>query len=475
MPAEYRQEYKEKSKRNNKFIAKFGAVYTGLAALISDILQPLLDFTLLFLAICGILLVGEIALGFYTMTPKGHWLNIKLRQLTDNFWFKPIFWATTLAFCLLMTMFFLNDDSNNGFLAEHSETVRVLQRELGILNKIEENTRQTAKSAKEIVKYTKESAENTRKMVDRSRDAVEHAKTIAGNTEKLVEQGEKTTKLLTEIVSPADARKKLAQLAIPYTIDGYSSKVMEGDLPILRLFYQAGWDPLTTGSMFMVSPLFQAVAQQSHNYLDVLAQAIEFGNFDPNIRIKYNSHMKYFLMGCELCEWLTGPGNAKLFTLQNTIHDLIQRYTSVNLGTLIAILVPSPSKEVCLFIQTFKLDMETGISFRNSIIECCEKIEKNMPRFKKYLKMNDGKLINTIPSIWTKLSEFRNWYTPEREKFFLKRVNEYRIGTIAITEAVKNYKGLERIVQVRLYKKNALPCLNSVSMTFGYMTPLNKW
>lgn len=441
MTEENDQEQERTLANSKKFIAKFGAIYSGIVAIISDILQPLLDFTLIFLVLCGAVLAGEIAIGLCAKSPKGRELNAKLKKLTDNFWLKPILWATSIAFCVLLTMFLLNDDTEDGFLAEHSETVRSLQKDLGLINErleeIAEHTRQTAQNTKEIAEQSKataksvrETAGNTAEIAETSKETAEHAKATADNTGRLVEQGEKTTELLERIVNPEDARKKLSQIGVPYTISGFRSKVMEGDLETLKLFYEAGWDPLTPNAGFPgISPIFLALAQQTPNYLGVLAQAIEEGKYEPNKKIKVDLMSTFGREIMGLFEWLNAP-NVLIYQGQN-------RVVNANLGYLIAVLIRMPDKDVLSFVNAFHLDMKDGISFRNSIInknyiikaaqKQTESMYASMPAQireaqKKHKSAVDAALINAL-------------FPPDKEKLFQKRSKEYRKGTQELAAA----------------------------------------
>lgn len=335
-------EQAESTGNKAKFIAKVGVLYSGVVALVSDILQPLLDFTLLFLCLSGLMLAAEILLGFYTKSARGQALNKKLLKLTDGYWFKPILGATILSFCVLSGMYLLNEGTEDGLLAEKSEAVRKLQDSLGLMNASLDNIERNLNKASG---HAGESARNLEHAATDSRHAVE---------------------LLRELHESSDARKRLAQQGLRFDSRHFAFTLMDGELEAQKLFYEAGMTPEIRDSQGGM-PIFSAILNDSPNWRKSLVLAIREGNFNPNKpqRVLLDHSLDPGIYERRLTKWLGGDSGLFAF-FQPGLPEGAQ---NLDAGSFIALSEPIPSSETLKLIEDMGLDMKNGAALREKLAE----------------------------------------------------------------------------------------------------------
>lgn len=325
-----------------KFIAKIGALYSGVVALISDILQPLLDFTLVFLCLCGLLLISEILLGFYTKSARGRALNEKLLKLTDGYWFRTILSATALSFCVLLGMFLLNDDTEDGFLAEKSAAVRKLQESLGVINTHLDNIGRNAEIAS---KNTRDSSRNLSRAARESRNQAE---------------------LLRELSESSDARKRLAQQGLRFDSRHFAFAIQDGDLESQKLFYEAGMRPDAHDSQGGM-PIFAAIINEAPAWRDSLRLAINEGGFDANKprRVSLGTSLDPGIYEARLTRRLGGSSDLLAFFQP----DLPEGGRDLDAGCFIALSEISPTPETLRLIEDTGLDLKKGAALRERLAD----------------------------------------------------------------------------------------------------------
>lgn len=460
---------------NDTLVIKVIALYGAVAALFSDFLKPLLNFTLFLLIACGALALVEF---LAHATRERFTLSARVDDCFASFgrhyWFKAVFVTTCLVGATFLLMYTLNANEPGGFLAQHSEAIRLLQHDLGVAN------RHLAK----IAQHT----ENLEK----------HAKKSADNTSELVRQGEKRIELLREFVEPEDARKQLAMVGIPYTVDGYRSKILEGDLDSLRLFYEAGWDANIKygkegGETF---PLFYAIITSTPNYCEILGLAIEVGNFEPNKIIKkYQIFDSYLNDAINLRSWLCKDGDRLFDNIfeYGRVNGTVSSFEGVdaNTGWIIAALHPVPEENLLNFVKKYNIDMESGLKFRKTIANGYEKkmqqLKSSMPDLPKIKatlyggnNLTDHQRRELI-ELSSAIEHFKEWYTPEKERYFYEQLERYKAGTRALEQAAAQAKS-RRQAALRLSpqelaeKRAALPefSFNGFSLSDTPQQMVNK-
>lgn len=394
----------------NLRLLKLGGIYSGIAGLMTDILKPWVEFTHVFLVLVIACLIIELALEGAIRFYKNKQIPQILSWLDDlprlSGWFGSIFLMTVLSCLILTTIFFLNKNAPDGALAEHSELVRSLQKDIGSiisrLGNINDDTTQIAR----------------------------HAKTTADNTTLMVEQGKVLADLLVLMVNPDDAKKKLMHQSIPYTIDGYTSKINESDLPALQLFYRAGWNPGTKNSMGVI-PLYEAMVNETPYYPAMILQALKSSSYNFNAL-----HDSKLLMDTQSLKMINYFGYTIVQNLSNFGADPIQNifYVNIplNLGKAIAINFPIIPEDIVNIIKNNDIDTDEGVKWRNNIASSYENALNNgLAHYNKINKENGKKDYNylTIDSI----------YTPTFEKEFRAKIKEFNANTQKLIEARKFY------------------------------------
>lgn len=429
---------------NDTLVIKVIVLYGAVAALFSDFLKPLLNFTLfLLIACCVLALVEFLAHATRERFSIAARVDDCFAGIGKHYWFKAVFVTTCLVGATFLLMYTLNVNEPGGFLAQHSEAIRLLQQDLGVANR---HLAKIAEHTENIEKHTKQSADNT---------------------SELVKQGKKRIELLREFVEPEDARKQLAMIGVPYTVDGYRSKILEGDLASLKLFYEAGWDANVKyekegkGAF----PLFYAIITSTPNYCDILGLAIDVGNFDPNKTIKkYQVFDSYLNDAINLRSWLC-KGSHELQSVFGKVNGAVDCFEGVdaNTGWIIAALHPVPEENLLNFIKKYNIDMKSGIDFRKALADGYEQKMKylktsmsNLAKIKadihNYTKKNSGNLYNDpefarLIGTQSEIEQFKLWYTPEKERYFHEQLERYKAGTRALEQAAAQQKATLQAAQ----------------------------
>lgn len=152
---------------NFTWIGKVGGIYTGIVALITDVLRPLGQISL-YLAIALFIISATQLAAYIILKKRYNSVNTLIADKSKGIWFYTIFLASVLGSCILLAAYIFNKDKPNGILAEKSITIQKLQEDLGIIkkdlhdikmhteniskktDKIETNTSQIKDSAKSI-------------------------------------------------------------------------------------------------------------------------------------------------------------------------------------------------------------------------------------------------------------------------------------------------------------------------------------
>lgn len=355
------------------FIAKVGGVYAAITSFVSDILNPIFEFTLLFLVISAIFVAASLALRALAPVWKpAAELNEKLARDTHNLWFGYYFGAGVLSLCIFTGVYLLNRDEPDGFLAEHAEIFKALQDDLGIATK---HLAKIDKSMDEIAKNTEEGARQSR---------------------ALAEEQKKAVSLLKEIANPEDARKALVSFGFRVNADDYAMKLNEGDTDMVALFYRAGLKPAVLNRNGG-SPLFDAIMLHTPNIYAIIDSALEAGQLDRSQTIipalDGLEKRKYF---DSLNEWL-GGANSQLFNAMETAKAADLK--NIDLGASLALAEFSPSSAALDFMARNRLDMRRGIKIREEIADSYTQYINDWQKWTDELKRLDSGLASSLAAM----------------------------------------------------------------------------
>lgn len=355
------------------FIAKVGGVYAAITSFVSDILNPIFEFTLLFLIISAVFVAAALVLRFLSHLWKpASELNAKLARDTHNLWFGYYFGAGVLSLSIFTGMYILNNDDQDGFLAEHVEFFKALQDDLGI-----------AKA--HLVNIDEE----MKKMSQDMEKGAKHAQDLA-------EEQKKSVALLKEIANPEDARKALVSYGFRVNADDYAMKLNEGDTEMVSLFYKAGLKPAVLNRNGH-SPLFDAIMLHTPNIYPIMDSALDAGYLEATQKILPEmgnlEKRKYF---DSFNEWLGGQKSG-LFRAMETakIADL----KNIDLGGSLVLAEFSPSSATIDFIARHKLDMSQGIKIREAIAESYAKYINDQQKWAEELQRLDSNLSSSLAAM----------------------------------------------------------------------------
>lgn len=240
----------------------------------------------------------------------------------------------------VLGMFLLNDDTEDGFLAEHSEAVRKLQAGMD-----------------QMKDHLLGIAKNVKKTADSMGDAARSLEHVAGDAKRQVE-------LIVELSESSDARKRLAQHGLRYDSRQFTFKIMDGDLEAQKLFYEAGMQPDSHDSQGGM-PIFAAILGNAPNWRESLLLAIREGGFDANKihQIFIGPTLDPGKNEEQLTEWL--EGDSELFAFFQP--DLMDGRENLDVGSLVALTEIIPSPATLDLVKTTGLDLKKGVELREKL------------------------------------------------------------------------------------------------------------
>ncbi|MDY0259582.1 MAG: hypothetical protein RBR41_07925 [Desulfovibrio sp.] len=293
-----------------RFVLQTGIFASSLVAAITDFLSPLGPYckyiTILLFITCASTIV-------MVVIPR---VDRRMRSIT-KYWFFPLWCSIFTALLVFGVMSYLAKTSNpqKGFIASHSSSIEKFQ---SLLFEISE-------SSQKIAANTEKTAENTAKI---------HGKLGQLKQEK-----------------SNDPRKELANFGISWNIREYNSMVEQGDIQILKLFYEGGIAPNIVIANTKINPIYNACVNQTHNYKTVYKQALEFG-FSPDeklpIKLPYPSQ-------------ITTPSTFEYYYIEQIGSKNIKQFS---LGEFLAICWTHIDDDQINFIVENNIAIKTGLAYR---------------------------------------------------------------------------------------------------------------
>lgn len=293
-----------------KFVLQTGIFASSLVAAITDFLSPLGPYCKYITIILFITCASTIVM---VAIPR---VDRRMHSLT-KYWFFPLWCSIFTALLVFGVMSYLAKTSNpqKGFIASHSSSIEKFQ---SLLFEISE-------SSQKIAVNTEKTAENTAK--------------IHGKLEQLKQE------------KSNDPRKELANFGISWNVYEYNSMVEQGDIQILKLFYEGGIAPNIVIANSTINPIYNACAKQTHNYKNVYKQALEFGfSPDEKLPIKLPSPFQ-----------ITTPSTFEFYYIEQIASKNIKQFS---LGDFLAICWTHVDDAQINFIVENNIAIKTGLTHR---------------------------------------------------------------------------------------------------------------